>query len=310
MSRTRTGLAYAIAAFLWWGLSPIYWKLLDHVSASELLAHRVVWLCALLAVLLAARGRLAELVAAVRSRRVMLTLLVTTGLIAVNWFTFIWAVNSERTLEASLGYFINPLVSVLLGLVVLRERLSRAQGLALGLAAAGVALLTARVGQVPWAALTLAFSFGFYGLLRKTVDAGPTVGLLVETLLLSPLALVYLIRLQASGGGAFGTISPATDGLIAVSGVVTALPLLWFTHGARRLPLSTIGFLQYLAPTVQFLLAVFAFREPFTPAHLAAFGLIWAALAVFSVDARERYRASRRVPEPASGEPPPGRVLK
>jgi chloramphenicol-sensitive protein RarD len=284
----RHGVAWATAAFLWWGLSPLYWKALGGVDAGQLLAHRVAWSLALLVALLAARGRGPELRAALARPRTLATLVATTALIGANWFTYIWAVGAERVLEASLGYYVNPLVNVLLGMLFLRERLRRAQGLAVLLAAAGVAVLTAEVGRLPWVALVLALTFGFYGLLRKTVAAGPEVGLAVETALLAPFALAWLVRLHAAGAGAFGHGPAAIDLLLVASGVITVLPMVWFTRGARLLPLSTLGLLQYLSPTLQFLLAVAVYREPFTAAHLLAFGLIWSGLAVFTWDLRRR----------------------
>jgi chloramphenicol-sensitive protein RarD len=288
-----SGVVFATAAYLWWGLSPIYWKLLAAVPAEELVAHRVVWSALLLGGFLTVRGRWAEVGAVLRSPRVAATLAATTLLIATNWWTYIWAVNSNHLVEASLGYFVTPLVSVLLGLVVLRERLGRLQIISLVLAAAGVALLTLRLGRMPWISMVLAVSFAFYGLLRKTVRAEPESGLWIETALLAPFALVYLGSLGASGRGAFGDIGFAgagTTSLLVLSGVITALLLVWFTHGARRLPLSTLGFLQYLAPVLQFALGVAVYREPFSSTHLAAFTLIWAALVLFSVDSHRRWR--------------------
>ena len=295
---TRRGVAYAGAAFLFWGLSPVYWKLLVAVPAAEVLAHRIVWSALLLAALLAAKRRGGELLAAVRRPRTLATLVVTTALIAVNWYVYIWAMAAERVLEASLGYFVNPRVNVLLGVVFLRERLSRAQGVAVALAAVGVAVMTAEVGRVPWAALVLALTFGFYGLLRKTVDAGPQVGLAVETALLTPLTLLWLAGVDRAGGGAFARGDLATDLLLAGAGAVTVLPLVWFTHGARLLPLSALGLIQYLAPTIQFLLAVLVYGEPFRTAHLVAFTIIWTGLAVFSWDLRRRVRRPLVPPAP------------
>ncbi len=283
-------MAYALAAFLWWGLGPLYWKAVEVLPPTELLAHRVLWSLGLLAALLGFRRRFAELAGVLRDRRALGTLAVTTVLIGVNWFTYIWAMDADRVLEASLGYYINPLVNVLLGVAFLRERLSRAQGWAVVLAAAGVALLTAEVGRVPWVALVLAGTFGFYGLLRKTVAAGPQVGLAVETALLAPLAAAWLVRTGAAGDAAWPHAAAWLQVLVVLASVVTVAPLVWFTHGARRLPLSTLGLLQYIAPTLQFLLAVFAFHEPFTRAHLAAFLLIWVGLAIFTHDLRRRLR--------------------
>lgn len=292
---TRRGVAFAGAAFLFWGLSPIYWKALGAATPLEISAHRVVWSFVLLAVLLAARRRGGELAAAVRRPRTLATLLLTTVLIAVNWYVYIWAMAAERVLEASLGYFVNPLVNVLLGVVFLSERLTRPQAVAVALAGVGVAVMTAEVGRVPWVALALAGTFGFYGLLRKTVDAGPQVGLAIETAILTPLTLLWLWRLHAGGGGAFARGDLGLDLLLAGAGAVTVLPLVWFTAGARLLPLSALGLMQYIAPTIQFLLAVLVYGEPFTTPHLVAFTIIWIGLGVFTWDLRRRVvREGRR----------------
>jgi chloramphenicol-sensitive protein RarD len=281
-STTRAGILYGLAAFVAWGLAPLYWKALIGVPAQETLAHRVVWSLPCLALFLGTGRRWSELWRTVRTPRVLLTLACTTLLIGLNWYLFVFAINENRILEASLGYFINPLVNVVLGLVVLRERLRPAQGFAVGLAALGVLILTVRFGHVPWLALALAVSFGFYGLLRKTVGADALVGLTVEVAFLFPIALGYLVREAWLGQGHFSFGVPSPTLLLVAAGPVTVLPLLWFTHAARRLRYTAIGVLQYLAPTGQFLLATTLYREPFTPAHLAAFGCIWAALAIYT----------------------------
>lgn len=288
MHSTRLGVLLAIGAYVIWGLSPVYWKAIGQVPAGQQLAHRIVWCALLLGGLLTLQRRWREARDILRSGRVVWMLLASTGLIATNWLTYLWAVATERILQASLGYFINPLVTVLLGVVFLRERLRRPQAVALGLASVGVSILAVRLGSLPWISLVLAFSFGFYSLVRKQVRAGPEVGLFVETLLLSPFMGIYLLRAGADGTGAFGRGDLALDLLLVAAGAITAVPLLLFTHGARRLPLSTVGFLQYLAPSLQFLLAVVVYREPFTPSHLTAFVLIWTALAVFSWDTWRR----------------------
>ena len=291
MSReTRAGVVFAGGAFLIWGVTPIYWKLLKHIPALELLAHRIVWALVLVAVWMTLRGRWPDLGAAVRRPRTLAALLASTACIAVNWGLFIWAVNTDRVLSTSLGYYFNPLVSVLLGLVVLRERLNRRQWLAVGLAAVAVAILTSRVGHPPWISLGLAFSFGFYGLLRKTVAADAVVGLTFETAALTPLCVGFLAWRERLGEAAFSHQGAGTDLLLVAAGAVTAVPLLLFTLGARRLPLSTVGLLQYIAPTCTFVLAVFLYSEPFTLAHGIAFALIWTALAIYTLDLRSRLR--------------------
>jgi chloramphenicol-sensitive protein RarD len=296
----RAGILSTVGAYTFWGLAPIYWKVMEAVPATQLLAHRIVWSAIMLAALVVLERRVGELARVFTSARVFLTLVATTSLIAVNWLTFIWAMTTERILEASLGYFINPLVTVLLAMVFLRERLTRGRWISMALAAAGVTLLALRVGALPWISLVLALSFGFYSLLRKTVRAEPEVGLLVETLLLSPWMILLLVRADAAGTGAFGHDGLGADLLLVAAGAVTALPLLLFTHGARRLPLATVGFLQYLAPSMQFLLAVGVYGETFTLDHLAAFLLIWVALALFTWDSWRRRPAALQ--ESASAE--------
>ncbi len=282
------GLGYALAAYLAWGMLPLYFKALRAVPAVEVLAHRVVWSLVLLSALLAARGGKAAFRAAFRRDRLPI-LAVTTCLIATNWLVYIWAVQTGRVLEASLGYFVNPLVNVLLGVLFLGETLSRGQRIAVALAAAGVGVLVVRAGTFPWLSLVLALSFGLYGLLRKRAGLDAVGGLLAETALLAPPALVLLGVRAASGAGAFGGAT-GTSLLLAAAGPITALPLVWFTLAVHRLRLSTVGLVQYLAPTCQFLLAVLLYREPFGAAHAAAFAFIWASLALYSWDALARAR--------------------
>ena len=285
---TRKGMLYGLAAYGWWGLVVVYFKAVDHVSPPEVLAHRVIWSVALLALLMARTGRGSALKAALRDPRTLRTLTATTLLVGGNWFVFIWAVGNDRVLEASLGYFINPLVNVFLGFIVLRERLRPLQWISVALAFGGVAYLALDLGVLPWVSIFLAFSFGFYGLLRKTASVDSMTGLTVECLLLLPFALSYLIILAVRSEIAFATVSRSTDGLLLLAGVVTALPLLWFAKAARRLPLATIGFMQYIAPSLHFLLAVTFLGEPFIPAFRITFGCIWIALVLFSADQLRR----------------------
>ncbi|MBD3222445.1 EamA family transporter RarD [bacterium] len=286
------GVAYGLGAFLWWGLSPVYFKAIGHVPPIEVLAHRIVWSLVLLVPLLAVRGRLGEAWRTVHQRRVVLALAVSTLLVATNWFTFVYSIATAQLVQASLGYFINPLVNVLLGMIVLRERLRPWQWVSLALATAGVVLLGLRLGEVPVISLVLAFSFGFYGLIRKTAVVGPTIGLTVETALLTPVALAAMWIWNGEGMLVFGHVDRTTDLLLALSGVITAVPLVLFAAGARRLRYATVGFLQYAAPSGQFLLAVLAFGEPMNPQRLVSFILIWIALAIYSADTV----ASRRRP--------------
>jgi chloramphenicol-sensitive protein RarD len=295
---SRTGLAAAVAAFFLWGLFPLYWKQLAGVPALEVVAHRMAWGLAAMAAWVTVRGRWPDARAVASRPRTILRLAVSGALISVNWLLYVWAVIHAHVVDASLGYFINPLVNVVLGVLVLRERLGRAQTIAVTLATAGVAVLTLAHGRLPWIALALALSFGLYGLARKTVSADAVVGLLWETALLTPLAAGYLAFLGRQGTGAFGA-SPATSALLALGGPVTAVPLVLFAVGARALPLSTVGFLQYLSPSIQFLLAVLVFREPFTAVHAATFAFIWAALAILTWDLRRRLRYERAAEEVA-----------
>lgn len=281
MSEHRRGLAYGVAAYALWGVIPLYWKYLDHIDPVEILAHRAIWGLGCFVVLAAITRELPAIRSALRDRRAVGTMVVSAALLAINWGTFIAAVNTGHLLDASLGYFINPLVSVALGMVFLRERLRRLQVIAIALAAIGVAVITWQAGRPPWIALVLALTFGGYGLVRKVAKLPTLVGSAIETLVMLPFALVFLAAL---GGGALRDSDLADVGLLVSTGVITAVPLLLFTAAARRLPLSTVGFLQYLAPTGQFLLAVLAFGEPFAVARLAAFTFIWVGLAVFSVD--------------------------
>jgi chloramphenicol-sensitive protein RarD len=283
------GLGFALAAYLAWGMLPLYFKALAPVPPLEILAHRVVWSVLLLAALLAARGGARAFLAAFRRDRLAL-LALTTALISTNWLVYIWAVQAGRILEASLGYFVNPLVNVLLGVAFLGETLTRRQRAAVLLAGAGVAVLVARAGTFPWISLVLALSFGLYGLLRKRAGIEAVGGLFAETALLAPVALAYLALRAARGEGAFGS-SPRMSVLLAAAGAITALPLVWFTLGVHRLRLSTMGLVQYVAPSGQFLLAVLLYREPFGSAHAAAFACIWASLALYSWDAFGRARS-------------------
>jgi chloramphenicol-sensitive protein RarD len=268
------------------------------VPALTVLAHRIAWSALFLALVTLARGSLRELREPLRRRDVMWALAGSTVLIAVNWYTFIYAIETDALLQASLGYFINPLVSVLLGVVFLRERLRPWQLVGVTLAAAGVAILTFRQGTVPWIAIVLAVSFGFYGLLRKTMHIGAMAGLTVETWLLFAPSLAVIVLFWARDPARVASLGVSTHALLALSGVITALPLLMFAAAARRLRLATMGFMQYIAPTCQFMLAVFLYREPFTRGHLLTFGLIWAALLVYSWESYVDYRRRAATVEP------------
>jgi len=287
---TRLGLLYATGAFLLWGVVPVYWKMLQHVPALEILAHRIVWGLIFVAVWMTIRGRWQELWAVFRRPRTVAALLASTVFIATNWGLFIYAVNTNRILATSLGYYINPLVNVLLGLVVLHERLNQKQWFAVGLATLAVVLLTVQAGELPWISLVLPVSFGLYSLLRKTVHADAVVGLTFETAALFPIAAALLLRQELRGVGTLGNQGLGIDVLLVAAGAVTAVPLILFTLGLRRIPLSTAGLLQYIAPTCTFLLAVLVYDETFSTAHAVSFGLIWTALVIYSLDLRSKLR--------------------
>jgi len=283
--RSLAGAGYALGAFGLWGTFPLYFKAVASVPATEVLAHRVVWSVFWVALLLFGVRQWPAVRAALRDRYVLGRLLVSSLLIATNWLVFIWAVAHDRVLEASMGYFITPLVNVLLGRLVLGERLYRLQWLAVACAGAGVGFMLARLGALPWVSLTLAVTFASYGLARKTAPVGAIPGLFVETLLLGPVALGYLLLLAGEGGGTFGHAGIGYDLLLAAAGLVTATPLILFAQAARRLRLASVGLFQYLTPTCQLLLAVLLFGEPFTRTHAVTFACIWIGLALYSVSA-------------------------
>lgn len=301
LSGAATGAVYAVLAFSAWGLLPIYWKLFSGLPATEILAHRMLWALPFTLGLLLLKRRSQALIDLIRSPRRLALLAVTASLLALNWGVYIHGVNTARVVETSLGYFINPLVNVMLGFVFLRERFNGWQILALCLATGGVSFFIWDVGRWPWIALTLAFTFGFYGLLRKVSPAGSLAGLAGETLVLAPLAAAYLVWLQYGGRSHFGQAWPMDLALVG-AGAVTALPLLWFAEAARRMRLSTIGLFQYLAPTLQLLLGVLVYGEAFTRTHVIAFTCIWIALAIYSWNGwvlMQRRRAAERAAAPA-----------
>jgi chloramphenicol-sensitive protein RarD len=297
--RSRAGTLYAFLAFLAWGFNPVYFKVVKDVPVVEVVAHRVVWAILLLTIVVSIGRRWPSILRALFDRRALATLAASTALLSSNWALYVWAVANARILETSIGYFINPLLSVLLGMVFLGERLNRVQMVAVALAALGVANLTWHYGQLPWIALYLAGSFGLYGLVRKTAPVEALGGLFIETLILLPAALVYLFWLAANGTGTFTRDDLSFDLVLMLAGPVTAFPLLWFAAAARRLKLSTVGFFQYLAPSTQFVLAVFVYGEPFTHAHAVTFPLIWAALALLTVDAVRRQRGRAAIASPS-----------
>lgn len=288
------GALYALLAYGAWGLSPIFWKELVHLPVELVLAHRVIWAAVVFYLLLRWTGGAKGLGRAMVSRSA-LVLFTTALLLVTNWFIYLFAVSTNRILDASLGYFINPLLNVVLGMLVLGERLRGGQWIAVALALVGVLRLATAADRFPWIALALAGSFGLYGLLRKTAPQDALLGSNIETGFMIPVALVYLLA-PTGGGEAMQALAPVDWMLLLGTGLQTALPLLWFSSAARRLPLSTLGFFQYIAPSLQFLLAVFWFAEPFDAVKLQSFGLIWAALAVFSLEANRHRRRIARIP--------------
>ena len=285
------GPLYAALAFALWGIFPLFFRRLAMLPAGEVLAHRIVWSLVFVLIVLGVRRQWGWLRPLLGQPRVLGAFAASALLLAVNWLTYIWSVNNGHVIDASLGYFITPLVNVLLGYTVLHERPRRGQWIALALATAGVVWLTVQAGQLPWIALVLAASFGSYGLLRKVAVLGPLEGLTLEAMLLAPLAVAALLFWQVQGSGQFPLPDTATNLWLLAAGPITAVPLLLFAAGARRISMTTLGLMQYIGPTIQFGLGVWLFGEPFGGARLLGFGLIWLALAVYSV---EGWRAARR----------------
>ena len=291
------GHAAAFGAFLVWGFFPIYWKALAHVPALEIIAHRLAWCSVFVtAWLFATRGR-RWIDALLAQPKVMLQLTVSASIIGINWYVYVWAVNSGHIVETSLGYFINPLMNIVLGVVIFRERLNRAQWLAVSIAAIGVAYMTIEHGRLPWIALLLATSFGLYSVMRKIVDVPSVPGLAWESAIYFPFAAGWLIWLATSGGGALGQVDAKTDIMLVLAGIATALPLIWFAFAARRVPLATLGIMQYMAPSIQLLCGVLLYGEAFTPVEVVGFGCIWTALAIYTLDGA--FKRWRLAPKPA-----------
>jgi chloramphenicol-sensitive protein RarD len=298
----KKGILYAIGAYLLWGLFPLYWKELETFPALQLIGHRIVWsfLLLVLVILLTRQWRMFR--TAGLKLKILRIYLIAGVLISVNWFTYVWAVNNGFVVETSLGYYINPLFSVLLGVLVFRERLRAIQWLPIALAAIGVLYLTLTYGSLPWIALTLAFTFGLYGLIKKTAPLGSLYGLTLETGLLFVPAVAYLVYCQIAGQGAFLHYGPKADLLMVGAGLVTIVPLLLFASAAQRVPLTTIGILQYINPTMQFLLGILVFKEPFTRDRLIGFGIIWAGLILFWLEGLYGRRSAPGTPLPELGE--------
>jgi chloramphenicol-sensitive protein RarD len=286
-SEYQIGVISAAWSYLIWGLLPIYWKLVDVVSSEEILANRVVWSFVFMIVLLALTKKISRLKDTLQqlwtNKKQLVALILASLLISCNWFVYIWAVNSDHMIEASLGYYINPLVSVLLGLIILKEKLNIPQIASLVLATIGVLVLTLNYGSFPWISITLAVSFGLYGLAKKMIKLDSAIGLTLETMIVTPLGVIYMFYLVVQGNSSFFAISPTIDLLLIGAGAATATPLLFFAIGAQKIPLSTLGFLQYIAPTISLILGVFVYGEHFSKSHLLAFVFIWSALTIYSV---------------------------
>jgi len=293
MREATKGIIAMVATCTVWGLSGLYYKLLAHVPPIEVLAHRTLWSCAFFAFVLLVQGRLHMLGRALAGRRSVLSIGFAALMISTNWFVFITSIQIGKAMEASLGYYIFPLVAVLLGAVAFRERLGRAQLFAVGLALCAVVTLTAGLGVPPWIALVLASSFGLYGLVKKGLSVGPVVSVTAEVLLLSPIALTVLWHFHSGGGGAFGA-SWRDSALLAFSGILTGTPLIMFSYATKRIALATVGLVQYLNPTLQFLVATLIFLEPFGLWHAVAFAMIWTALAIYTTASLHHDRAARR----------------
>ena len=295
------GILNGIAAYLLWGVFPIYWKLLHDVPAMQVIGHRIIWSFALLILFILLTKQWKEFRSAALTPKTLAIYSIAGALLTVNWLVYVWGVNAGFIVETSLGYFINPLISVLLGVIFLHEQLRPTQWIPVVLATAGVTYLTVAYGRLPWIALSLAFSFGFYGFVKKLAPLGSLYGLTLETGIVFPIALLYLAFVALSGTGAFSHEGAQIDLLLIGAGVVTTIPLLMFASAARQIPLTVVGLLQYIAPTMQFLIGVFLYKEPFDRAHLIGFGVVWIALVIFWV---ENFMANRMPvrPIPEMGE--------
>ncbi|WP_042354792.1 EamA family transporter RarD [Bacillus rubiinfantis] len=300
---TQLGTIYAGFSYFLWGLLPIYWKFLDRVSAQEILANRIFWsfIFMLMVLLFANKYSLffSTIKTLIQNKRQFMALIVASILISGNWYIYIWAVNNDHIIDASLGYYINPLVSVLLGMFVLKEKLSFYQYISFGLAAIGVIIITVAYGRFPWVALGLAISFGLYGLAKKLIHVDSSVGLTLETLVITPVAAIYLGYLFLNGTNAFLAADSMTSILLIGAGAATAVPLLYFAMGAQRIPLSLLGFIQYISPTISLLLGIFVYHEHFSKVQLISFVFIWSALSIYTFSTT-RNLTERKLKEKAS----------
>lgn len=291
----KKGILYGLGAYVLWGFFPIYWKVLHPVSALQVIGHRIGWSFIILLLYIFATKQWDDFRAVAFNAKTIGIYAIAGVLLSINWLMYVWGVNAGFIVETSLGYFINPLLSVLLGVIFLRERLRAAQWIPVVIAAIGVVYLTSVYGRLPWIALILAFSFGFYGLVKKLAPLGSLYGLTLETGIVFPIALIYLVIVQVNGTGAFLHDGTTIDLFLMGAGIVTTIPLLMFASAAKEIPLSMVGILQYVAPTLQFLIGVFLYKEPFDQSHLIGFGIVWVALVIFWV---ENYMAHRNPVEP------------
>ena len=282
LSKMTSGLTYGIVAYTAWGLLPIYWKLLDAAPPVEILAHRMLWSCVFNIYIVLHNKKWAEYLETFKDWNRLKYIIISAVIITANWFTYIWAVNSNHIVESSLGYYINPLVVVLLGMIVFKERPCKAQYIALFFAASGVAVATIQYGKIPYVALALAITFALYGLSKKVSGVESSVSLAIETTLIAPIALIYILYRQGTGIGIIGKVSPITTILLLCAGFATAAPLLWFSKAAKRLDFSILGFLQFISPSISLLLGVLVYGEEFTRTHLMSFSLIWIGLIAFT----------------------------
>lgn len=278
----RMGILYAFVAFSWWGLFPLYWKLLKGVSSVEILASRIIWSFVLTFLIIFFRGDLSKFISMLKDRKTVIRLFMASTFMSLNWGSYIFAVNSGKILEASLGQYLIPLMMVILGVVVFKEKLGPTQILSISLASAGVLLLTLKYGKFPWVSMIIAITFSLYSVFKKKVKTGVLMGLVLETAIIAPFALLYITSVSMHGSVAFGT-SLRTSLLLVGAGAVTTLPLFLFAKSAQKIDLSAIAFFQYFTPTISLFLGVFLYKEPFSSAHLISFSLIWAAILVYSV---------------------------
>ncbi|MFL0198378.1 EamA family transporter RarD [Clostridium sp. WILCCON 0269] len=290
-NKKTAGVIYAVAAYTLWGILPIYWKLINSVFSIEILSNRIVWAFVFMVIIIALTKQWGEFKCIVRDKRQMLYIFIASILITFNWGLYIWAVNSDKIVDSSLGYYINPLFAVALGIAIFKEKLNYWQGAALFTASIGVIIKTLQYGKIPWISLGLAISFGLYGAMKKFVRANSVVGLTLETIIITPIALAYIALRQFSGVGAFQREGAVVILLLIGSGVVTAVPLLLFASGAKRLPMSVIGFTQYISPTISLIIGIFVYHESFTAVDMVSFGFIWMALAIYSLSQMGLYKS-------------------